>query len=69
MAAVNRHREGFPTIMSNYDLEEGDGHFTTHCDNTMEGDSTSIIQNLELLKQAVFIDANKNCDESYDRGA
>ena len=48
--------------MSNDDLEEGDGEFTTHYDNPMEGDSASII--LDLLKEAVFIDANKNCDGS-----
>ena len=48
--------------MSNDDLEEGDGEFTTHYDNPMEGDSASII--LDLLKKAVFIDANKNCDGS-----
>ena len=48
--------------MSNDDLEEGDGEFTTHFDNSMEGDSASTI--LELLKKAVFIDADKNCDGS-----
>ena len=53
---------GFPNTMSNDDLEEGDGEFTTNFDNPMEGDSASII--LELLKKAVFIDANKNCDGS-----
>ena len=52
--------------MSNDDLEEGDGDVTTHCNNHMEGGSTSIIQNLELLEQAVFIDAGKNCYDSYD---
>ena len=53
---------GFLNTMSNNDLEEGDGEFTTHYDNPMEGDSASII--LDLLKKAVFIDANKNCDGS-----
>ena len=53
---------GFPNTMSNDDLEEGDGKFTTHFDNSMEGDSASII--LELLKNAVLINANKNCDGS-----
>ena len=39
--------------MSNDDLEEGDGEFTTNFDNPMEGDSASII--LELLKKAVSL--------------
>ena len=52
--------------MSSDDLEEGDGDVTTYCSNRMEGGSTSIIQNLKLLEQAVFIDADKDCYDSYD---
>lgn len=64
MAAVNRHNKGvwFSNTVSKDDLEEGDGEFTTNFDNPMEGDSASII--LELLKKAVFIDADKNCEGS-----
>ena len=52
-----------PTLSVSKDhLEEGDGEFTTNFDNPMEGDSASII--LELLKKAVFIDADKNCEGS-----
>ena len=32
----------------------------------MEDGSASIINNLELLKQAVLIDASKNCDDNDD---
>ena len=52
--------------MSNNDLEEGDGDFTIHCHDPVEGDSVCIkleklkIDKLELLKQEVFIDAYKN---------
>ena len=65
MAEVNRHRKGvrFPGTMINYNLE-GDGDFTTHCHDLMEGDSASINDKLELLKQSVFIDSYKNCDDS-----
>ena len=62
MSAVNRHRERFPGTMSNDDLKKQEGDFATNCGNPMEGDSKSIIQNLELLKQAVLIDTNKNLD-------
>ena len=57
MAAVNRHRKGFAASMSNDHMKVGDDDFTTHCHDPMEADSASIIHNLELLKQAVFIDA------------
>ena len=52
--------------MSNDDLEEGEGGFKTHCHDPLEGDSASIIDKLESLKQAVFIDAYKNRDNSDD---
>ena len=68
MAAVNRHRNGFSPIMSNDNLGQGDVNFTTHCDSLMEGNSDSISHNLELLKEAVFFDSFKNCDDSYDCG-
>ena len=66
MAAVNTHRcgAGFTGTMINDDLEECDSDFTTHWDDPMEGGSSSIISNLELLKQAVLIDASKNCDDN-----
>ena len=66
MSAVNKHRERFPGTMSNDDLKEQEGDFATNCDNPMEGDSKSIIQNLKLLKQAVLTDTNKKFDDSYD---
>ena len=68
MTAVNGHRKGvsFMGTVSNNDLEEGDSDFTTHCDNSFEGDNASIIRNLEFLKQTVSIDANKNCTDSDD---
>ena len=34
----------------------------------MEVNSDSISHNLELLKEAVFVDSFKNCDDSYDCG-
>ena len=46
--------------MINNDLEEDDGDFITHGDYPMEADIASIINILELLKQAAFINANKN---------
>ena len=52
--------------MSNDDLKKQEGDFATNWGNPMEGDSKSIIQNLQLLKQAVLIDTNKNLDDSYD---
>ena len=66
MSAVNRHRERFPGTMSNDHLKKQEGDFATNCGNPMEGDSKSIIENLQLLKQAVLIDTNKNVDDSYD---
>ena len=62
MAAVNRHRRetGFRGTMINDDLEEGDSDFTTHYNYPVKVDSTCIINILGLLKQAVFINANKN---------
>ena len=45
-------------------MEESDSDLTTHCSNPMEGGSNSITHNLELLKQALFTDANKNWDVS-----
>ena len=66
MSAVNRHRERFPGTMSNDDLKKQEGDFATNCGNPMEGDSKSVIQNLQLLKQAVLTDTNKNFDDSYD---
>ena len=68
MAAVNRHRKEpeFLGTMSNDDLEEGHGDFTIHCHDLMAGDNASIIDKFELLKQAVFIDTYKNCDDSDD---
>ena len=44
------------------------GDFTTHCDDPMEDDSASIIRNLEVFKQAAFITANKNFEDSDDCG-
>lgn len=41
---------------------EGDGDFITHYDNSVKDDSVTIINILELLKHAVFVDANKSCD-------
>ena len=62
MAAVNRHRRktGFPGTMINDDLEEGDSDFTIHCNYPVKVDSACIINILGLLKQAVFINVNKN---------
>ena len=67
MAAVNRHRRetGFPGTMINDDLEEGDSDFTTHCNYPLKVDSACIINILGLLEQAVFINDNKNWDDSY----
>ena len=38
----------------------------TCCNSPLENDSALIINILELFKQAVFINANKNCNENDD---
>ena len=62
MAAVNRHRRraACPGNISIDNLEEGDCDFIIHYDDLMEDDSASIINILELFKQVVFNDADKN---------
>lgn len=58
MFSRKRERDTLRT-MGNDDLEEGDGNFTSLCDDPMEDDSLPIISILELIKQTVFINVDR----------
>ena len=70
MAVVNSQRRGarYPSHGSNDDLKEDDHIFTTLCNGPMEDDSAPIIISLELFKQAVLIDTDKNGNNHDDCG-
>ena len=58
MFSRKRERDTLVT-MSNDDLEEGDGNFTSVCDDPMEDDSLPIISILELIKQTGFMNVDR----------